>query len=170
MPYNWISEYFRIFHDEVGEIDEELYRRILAIRGATEDRVKQLAKVNRAISRLRYVFLVVDGVDREPQALSLLMSPRASKQIAGDSKAKENEALVAFARRETRTALTDLSSILSELILEWCSPDKAAVPSEVILRSISDISASALRSYETLKVQLCAGIKQMSGCNTVDSG
>jgi hypothetical protein len=155
MPYNWISEYFRILQDEVSEIDEELYRRILVIRSATEDRVKQLAKVNKAISRLRYVFLVVDGVDREPQALSVLMSPRASRQAAGaagDSRAAENEALVAFARRETRTALTDISAILSELMSEWCSPEKAAAPSEVILRSISDISAAAMRSYETLKV------------------
>ena len=116
-PSTWLLNCSNVFKEELLRFDEDLYRRIIIIRGVIEDRVKQLAKVNKVVSRLRYVFLVVDGVDRGPDAIAI--TPKSSSSTGqtlwGESQ-NQLEALQAFSRREVRTSLEEFTAILLHVI------------------------------------------------------
>jgi hypothetical protein len=68
-----------LYREELARVEDELFRSILLSRSLTEERVKLLARVNKVIARLRYVFLVVDGVNRDVESLQSYSSatPRA---------------------------------------------------------------------------------------------
>lgn len=121
----WLLTFNQKFKTELLEIDNELFRKIMTIRAIIEDRVKQLARVNKVIARLRYVYLVVDGVDRGPASVLAALavnSPLPSNNhrfpTAGNMSdmSPEEEALQAFSRREVRRALDELSQTLQHLL------------------------------------------------------
>ena len=112
-PSMWLLAFNKTFKIELLDIDNEIFRKIMLIRAIIEDRVKHLARVNKVIARLRYVFLVVDGVDRGPA--SVLAALSSSSPVAPNHSfpsippagslndmSPEEEALQAFSRREVR--------------------------------------------------------------------
>jgi hypothetical protein len=54
-PSLWLMSFNKDFKIELLDIDHEIFRKIMLIRSFIEDRVKHLARVNKAIARLRYV-------------------------------------------------------------------------------------------------------------------
>lgn len=111
-PSLWFLSFYDTFQVELLDIDNDIFRKIMLIRAIIEDRVKHLARVNKVIARLRYVFLVVDGVDRGPASVLAALStnsPVGTNQKsfppfppAGpfSDMSPEEEALQAFSRRE----------------------------------------------------------------------
>ena len=125
IPSMWLLTFNRNFKTELLEIDNELFRKIMLIRAIIEDRVKQLARVNKVIARLRYVYLVVDGVDRGPASVLAALSMNSPVlnnnhrfPTAGNMSdmSPEEEALQAFSRREVRRALDELTQVLQHLL------------------------------------------------------
>ena len=52
-PLGWITKLNSEFKAELVNIDNDLFRKCMMIRALVEDRVKELARVNKVISRLR---------------------------------------------------------------------------------------------------------------------